>query len=65
MFIGALVGLLVVAVFTPPDRKVPALPLPNTSDVFYTASGCVTFKTTEVPCTERATSLNFIASQHK
>jgi hypothetical protein len=31
----------------------------------HTTSGCVKFKSTEVPCTSDATSLNFIASQHK
>jgi hypothetical protein len=65
MFIGAIIGLLVVSVFTPPNRKVPSLPTPNSDDVFYTESGCVKFKTQEVECGSSATSLNFVASQHK
>jgi hypothetical protein len=65
IFIGALLGLLIVSVFTPPDRKVLGLPIPNTQDVFFTQSGCVKFNTKEVPCTDSAKSLNFIASQHK
>lgn len=64
-FVGALVGLLVVSVFTPPDRRVPALPTPDTDDSFRTETGCVKFKTEEVECMPSSTSLNFIASQHK
>ena len=65
IFIGLLVGLLLVAVFSPPKRKDPRLPTPEDNRLFHTESGCVTFKTTEVPCTEEARSLNFIASQNK
>lgn len=65
IFIGALVGLLIVSVFTPPDRKIPSLPTPDNDESFYTQSGCVKFKAEEVECMPSATSLNFIASQHK
>lgn len=65
IFIGALVGLLIVAIFTPPDRKIPALPTPGDDESFHTQSGCVKFKAEEVECMPSATSLNFIASQHK
>lgn len=65
LFIGILVGLLVVSVFIPPNRKVPSLPTPHCTDVFHTENGCVKFKTREVECTPSATSLNFVASQHK
>ena len=65
LFIGAIVGLLVVSVFIPPNRKVPSLPTPNSDDVYHTPTGCVKFKTEEVECMPSATSLNFIASNHK
>ena len=65
MTIGAITGLLLVAVFTPPNRNVPTLPTPDNDDVFKTPHGCVKFKTEEVECMPSATSLNFVASQHK
>jgi hypothetical protein len=65
MFIGAIVGLLVVSVFVPPNRKLPTLPTPYTDEVYHTQTGCVKFRTQEVECDQSATSLNFIASQHK
>ncbi len=65
IFIGAVVGLLLVSVFTPPNRKVPTLPTPHCTDVFHTGTGCVTFRTEEVECGPSATSLNLVASQHK
>ena len=64
-FIGAVVGLLLVSVFTPPNRNVPSLPNPGNDEVFKTANGCVKFKSEEVECMPSATSLNFIASEHK
>jgi hypothetical protein len=57
--------MLVVAVFEPPIRKDMQLPTPNDASVFKTENGCVKFKSEEVACTAEATSLNFIASQHK
>ena len=65
IFIGTIVGLLLVAVFAPPARKDKQLPTPFTKAVFRTDSGCVKFKTQEVPCSEDSTSLNFVASSHK
>jgi hypothetical protein len=65
IFIGTIVGLLLVAVFAPPARKDKQLPTPFTKAVFRTDSGCVKFKTQEVPCSDDSTSLNFIASSHK
>lgn len=65
IFIGILVGLLVVAVFEPPIRKDPHLPIPNHAEKLHTDNGCVKFTTKEVPCTNEATSLNLVASQHK
>jgi len=57
MFLGALVGLLVVAVFRPPPRKVPTIPTPDNVEPFFTANGCVKFKANEEECTPTATSL--------
>lgn len=57
MFIGAIVGLLVVSVFRPPPRKLPALPTPDDNEPFMTKNGCVKFKSTETECTPTATSL--------
>ena len=65
VFVGAIVGLLLVSVFTPPDRKVPSLPTPDNDEVFKTPHGCVKFKADEVECMPSATSLNFIASENK
>jgi hypothetical protein len=65
IFIGFLVGLLVVAVFEPPARKDMHLPTPNDKNPLFTDTGCVKFTTIEVACTPEASSLNFIASQHK
>lgn len=57
MFIGAIVGLLVVSVFRPPPRKLPALPTPDDDEPFMTQMGCVKFSATETECTPTATSL--------
>jgi hypothetical protein len=65
LFIGAVVGLLLVTVFAPPARKVPSLPTPDNNEVFQTENGCVKFKAEEVECMPSASSLNFIASQNK
>ncbi len=62
-FIGIIVGLLLVAVFTPPPRYVPSLPTPGNDQPFYTDNGCVKFVSQEIECMPSATSLNFIASQ--
>lgn len=65
MFIGAVTGLVLVSVFTPPPRKVLALPTPDNKDMFHTPHGCMVFESKEVECMPSATSLNFIASEHK
>ena len=65
LFVGAVAGLLLVSVFTPPNRNVPSLPTPDNEEVFKTTHGCVRFKADEVECMPSATSLNFIASEHK
>jgi len=65
IFVGVLTGLLLVSVFAPPSRKDPRVPTPNTKDIYKTESGCVKFKTHEVPCSNEAASLNLVASKHK
>lgn len=61
LFLGVVSGLVVVSVFRPPARKQMNLPVPNTREIYETPHGCVTFKTSEVPCVDSASSLNFIA----
>ena len=65
VFIGALTGLLLASVFTPPTRKEPELPTPHSREVYHTPHGCVRFVTKSVPCPDNAKSMNFIVSQHK
>lgn len=65
LFIGAVVGLLMASVFTPPARNVPSLPTPDNEQPFRTESGCVKMIAEEVECMPSATSLNFLASEHK
>jgi|694.fasta_scaffold140619_6 hypothetical protein len=65
LFAGILVGLLIVSVFHPPVRDNKGVPLPGNTNRFYTGTGCVKFKSKEVPCTDNTTSLNLVASQHK
>jgi len=64
-FIGSLVGILLVAVFEPPARKNPKVPTPGDEKSLHTKSGCIKFRSEEVPCSDAATSLNLLASQHK
>jgi hypothetical protein len=65
IFIGAIVGMLLVSVFTPPNRNVPTLPTPDNKKIFKTRNGCVKFKATESQCSPESASLNLVASQHK
>lgn len=65
LFVGAVVGLLMSSVFIPPARKIPALPTPGNDQPFHTESGCVKMVAEEVECMPSATSLNFLASEHK
>ena len=64
LFVGFLTGMIISVVFAPPMRIEPQLPTPNGNEVLHTKTGCVKFETTEVPCENTTTSLNFIAS-HK
>jgi hypothetical protein len=65
LFVGAIVGLLMVSVFFPPPRKVPSLPTPDNDKAFFTDTGCVKMIPEEVECMPSATSLNFLASENK
>lgn len=65
LFVGAITGLVLVSVFTPPPHTTPALPTPDNEEPFHTPHGCVKFEAKEVECMPSATSLNFIASEHK
>uniref|UniRef100_A0A6C0AI21 Uncharacterized protein n=1 Tax=viral metagenome TaxID=1070528 RepID=A0A6C0AI21_9ZZZZ len=62
-FVGALVGMLIVAVFSPPPRDETGVPTPDSKKTFHTKNGCVKFKATEVPCDGKQTSLNLLAPQ--
>lgn len=64
-FIGFLTGLLIISVFNPADRKTLNVPSPQDTDAHETGTGCVKFKTEEVPCDGHETSLNVIASKNK
>lgn len=61
-FAGVLMGMLMAVVFIPPVRELPGVPTPDKSTAFFTKTGCVKFKATEVPCSSDSKSLNFIAS---
>jgi hypothetical protein len=65
LFIGVITGLLIVSIFDPPLRDVPQVPVPGKENFFHTKTGCIKIISKEVPCTEKSTSLNFIAAQHK
>ena len=61
-FAGVIMGMLMAVVFIPPVRELPGVPTPDKSTAFFTKTGCVKFKATEVPCSGDSKSLNFIAS---
>jgi hypothetical protein len=63
LFVGTLVGLLIVSVFSPPPREEKGMPTPNSKKPFHTSTGCVKFKAVDVPCDGKQTSLNLVASQ--
>ena len=50
IFAGAIVGLLIVSVFTPPARIEEKSPEPGKENIFNTALGCVQLNAKEVPC---------------
>jgi hypothetical protein len=64
VFVGTLVGMLVVSVFSPPPREEKGVPTPNSKHTFHTNTGCVKFKPVEVPCDGKQTSLNLVAQQY-
>ena len=64
LFVGTLVGMLIVSVFSPPPRDEKGVPTPNSKHTFHTNTGCVKFKPVEVPCDGKQTSLNLVAQQY-
>lgn len=66
VFIGAIVGFLLTAVFTPPARPESELPSPHNDHTLSTGNGgCVKFKAEEVSCDGTEVSLNLLAQQNK
>ena len=63
LFMGALVGLLIVCVFEPPKREIAAVPTPNDTDVYHTKTGCITIKADSIPCSSSAVSLNVLTGK--
>ncbi len=63
LFVGTIVGMLIVAVFSPPPREEKGMPTPGSNKPFHTSTGCVKFKAVTVPCNGKQTSLNLVASQ--
>jgi hypothetical protein len=59
-FMGALVGLFMVSIFTPVAKKQIELPLPGEPKVFHTKMGCVKIQSEEISCSTEAISLNGI-----
>jgi hypothetical protein len=64
LFVGTIVGMLIVAVFSPPPRDEKGVPTPDSKKPFHTNTGCVKFKAVEVPCDGKQTSLNLVAQQY-
>jgi len=64
LFVGTIVGMLIVAVFSPPPRDEKSVPTPESKQPFHTNTGCVKFKAVEVPCDGKQTSLNLVAQQY-
>jgi hypothetical protein len=65
LFVGAVTGLLLVSVFSPPARNELKVPTPADTETFHTHTGCVKIRSKEVACSPQAISLNLLASQHK
>jgi hypothetical protein len=64
-FAGALVGVVISAVMSPPTRKTPHVPTPYDNTTYKLDTGCIRVKATEVPCTFETDSLNLLGLQHK
>jgi hypothetical protein len=58
VFAGVIIGLLIVAVFEPPKRQIPALPTPGDNDIYHTKAGCVKIQASEIECSSDSVSLN-------
>lgn len=60
VFIGFITGLFIVAVFNPPFRKIPFIPVPEDNAIYNTKYGCVKILSEEIDCSPEAVSLNVI-----
>lgn len=65
LFAGALVGILISAVMSPPTRKTPHVPTPHDDTTYKLDTGCIRAKAVEVPCTSETDSLNLLGLLHK
>jgi hypothetical protein len=64
IFYGFLTGMIIAVVFRPPIRKVPKTPTPDSTETFYTDSGCVKFNATQVKCDNNELSLNTLSNMY-
>jgi hypothetical protein len=59
-FMGAILGLFIVSIFTPVTHIESELPTPGAPKKFHLKSGCITVHSEEVSCSTEAISLNLI-----
>jgi len=59
-FAGVILGLFMVAIFTPVMHIQPEMPMPGNPKKFHTKTGCVRVYSEEVSCSTEAISLNLI-----
>ena len=64
VFIGFITGLFVVAIFNPPFRKIPFVPVPDDNEIYHAKHGCVRILSEEVECSPDAVSLNVIIGKN-
>jgi len=69
MFAGAVVGLLLCSVFTPPTQNTKMLPDPTRPHLVFknpaVENGFFQVRSIEVPCTSDVDSLNLMSALHK
>ena len=59
-FMGAILGLFMVSIFTPVTHEEAKLPTPGPPKKFHLKSGCIIVHSEEVSCSTKAISLNLI-----
>jgi len=59
-FMGAILGLFMVSIFTPVTHVEAELPIPGAPKKFHMKSGCIIVRSEEVSCSTKAISLNLI-----